>query len=66
MTKGVIIVCFILISGFPGFGGLDLGSLLTNPAVMNMVCGGIRTLKILSLDDQSSFLSLTGNSSSSS
>lgn len=22
--------------GFPGFGGLDLGSLLTNPAVMNM------------------------------
>ena len=27
----------ILISGFPGLGGLDLGSLLTNPAIMNMV-----------------------------
>lgn len=27
-----------------------MGSLLTNPAVMNMVCGGIRKLTILSVD----------------
>lgn len=65
VTKDVIIVCFFLISGFPGFGGLDLGSLLTNPAVMSMVRGGIRALKILSVDNQSSFLSLTGNPSPS-
>ena len=30
------IVCFLL-AGFPNLGGLDIGSLLSNPAVMNMV-----------------------------
>ena len=29
---------FIFLSGVPNLGGLDLGTLLTNPAIMDMVC----------------------------